>query len=134
MLVTALPAVEAPQPPPLHAVDPKEIYCARKSSLVLPVEGAPLVFSTGYAHDLRLSLTGSDGKTIDLPATADPEQGGFVVDTSGVGAKSLGNIVHGTLKGYWGFEPFAGPAFQLVNARAESWRLAADETRGDRRP
>ena len=86
VLVTALPAVEAPQPPPLHAVDPKEIYCARKSSLVLPVEGAPLVFSTGYAHDLRLSLTGSDGKTIDLPATADPEQGGFVVDTSGVGA------------------------------------------------
>ncbi|HEX4268224.1 MAG TPA: hypothetical protein VHY36_10075 [Steroidobacteraceae bacterium] len=127
VLVTALPAVEAPQPPPLHAVDPKEIYCARKSSLVLPVEGAPLVFSTGYAHDLRLSLTGSNGKTIDLPATADPEQGGFVVDTSGVGARSLGNIVHGSLKGYWGFEPFAGPAFQLVNARAQSWRLAADE-------
>jgi hypothetical protein len=95
---------------------------------VLPVEGAPLVFSTGYAHDLHLTLTGSDGKTIDLPATADAAQGGFVVDTSGVGAKTLGNIVHGTLKGYWGFEPFAGPAFQLVNARAESWRLAGDES------
>ena len=97
VLVTALPAVEAPQPPPLHAVDPKEIYCARKSSLVLPVEGAPLVLSTGYAHDLHLSLTGGDGKTIDLPASADPVQGGFVVDTSGVGAATLGNIVHGSL-------------------------------------
>jgi hypothetical protein len=128
VLVTALPAVEAPQPPPLHAVDPKEIYCARKSSIVLPVEGAPLVFSTGYAHDLHLRLTGSDGKAIDLPATADAEQGGFVVDTSGVGAERLGNIVHGTLEGYWGFEPFAGPAFRLVNARAESWRLAAAES------
>jgi hypothetical protein len=128
VLVTALPAVEAPQPPPLHAVDPKEIYCARKSSLVLPVEGAPLVFSTGYAHDMRLSLTGSDGKTIDLPASADAEQGGFVVDTSGVGAASLGNTVHGALKGYWGFEPFEGPAFQLVNVREESWQLAADES------
>ena len=127
VLVTALPAVEPPQPPPLHAVDPKEIYCARKSSLVLPVEGAPLVFSTGYAHDLHLSLTGSDGKTIDLPATADAAQGGFVVDTSGVGAKTLGNIVHGSLEGYWGFERFAGPAFQLVNAHTESWRLAGDE-------
>ncbi|MFZ0499731.1 MAG: hypothetical protein WAU49_17860 [Steroidobacteraceae bacterium] len=127
VLVTALPAIEAPQPPPLHAVDPKEIYCARRSSLVLPVEGAPLVFSTGYAHDLHLTLTGSDGKSIELPATADAEQGGFVVDTSGVGANSLGNIVHGALKGYWGFEPFAGPAFRLVNVRAESWRLAADE-------
>ena len=127
VLVTALPAIEAPQPPPLHAVDPKEIYCARKSSLVLPVEGAPLVFSTGYAHDVHLSLTGSDGKTIDLAATADSQQGGFVVDTSGVGAASLGNIVRGALKGYWGFEPFGGPAFQLVNAREETWRLAADE-------
>lgn len=127
VLVTALPAVEAPQPPPLHAVDPKEIYCARKSSLVLPVEGAPLVFSTGYAHDVHLSLTGSDGKTIDLAAKADARQGGFVVDTSGVGAASLGSIVSGTLQGYWGFEPFGGPAFQLVNARQESWRLAADE-------
>ncbi|MDE2051465.1 MAG: hypothetical protein KGJ72_10660, partial [Gammaproteobacteria bacterium] len=111
VLVAALPAIEAPQPPPLHAVDPKEIYCARKSSLVLPVEGAPLVFSTGYAHDLRLSLTGSDGKTIDLPATADAQQGGFVVDTSAVAAASLGNIVRGALRGYWGFEPFEGPAF-----------------------
>jgi hypothetical protein len=128
VLVTALPAVEAPQPPPLHAVDPKAIYCARKSSLVLPVEGAPLVFSTGYAHDMHLSLTGSDGKTIDLPASADAEQGGFVIDTSGVGAASLGNTVQGALKGYWGFERFEGPAFTLVNAREESWRLAVDES------
>src|SRR6185437_5108522 len=128
VLVTALPAIEAPQPPPLHAVDTKEIYCARKSSLVLPVEGAPLVFSTGYAHDLHLSLTGSDGKTFELPAKADAEQGGFVVDTSAVGAASLGNIIHGALEGYWGFESFDGPPFQLVNARAESWRLAADES------
>jgi hypothetical protein len=127
VLVTALPAVEAPQPPPLHAVDPEAIYCARKSSLVLPVEGAPLVFSTGYAHDLYLSLTGSDGKTIELPARADAEQGGLVVDTSGVGSASLGNTVHAALAGFWGFERFAGPGFQLVNARAESWRLPADE-------
>src|SRR6202000_2042645 len=42
VIVTALPAIEQQQLPPLHAVDPKEIYCARKSSLVLPVEGAPL--------------------------------------------------------------------------------------------
>ena len=62
VLVTALPAIEQAQLPPLHAVDPKEIYCARKTALVLPVEGAPLVFSTPYAHDMTLSLTGSDGK------------------------------------------------------------------------
>jgi hypothetical protein len=128
VLVTALPAIEAPQPPPLHAVDPKEIYCARKSSLVLPVEGAPLVFSTGYAHDLHLSVTGSDGKTIDLPARPDAEQGGLVIDTSGVASATLGNAVHASLQGYWGFESFAGPGFQLVNSREESWQLPPEES------
>src|SRR6185437_8996975 len=48
--------------------------------------------------------------------------------TSGVGATSLGNTVSAALKGYWGFEPFDGPAFHLVNAREESWQLATDES------
>ena len=123
VLVVALPGVEQAQLPPLHAVEPKEIYCARKSSLVLPVEGAPLVFSTAYAHDLMLSLVGTNGMTIDLPAHADAEQGGFVVDTSGLGTVSLGDSVHGSLHGGWGFDDYVGPGFQLVNARAQTWRL-----------
>ena len=32
VLVAALPAIEAPQLPPLHAVDPQEIYCARRAA------------------------------------------------------------------------------------------------------
>src|ERR1700678_2088821 len=82
VLVVALPAIEPAQLPPLHAVDPKEIYCARKTALVLPVEGAPLVFSTSHAHDMFLNLAGSDGKSLQLPVTADASQGGFVVDTT----------------------------------------------------
>jgi len=123
VLVVALPAVEEAQLPPLHAVDPKEIYCARKTSLVLPVEGAPLVFSTAYAHEVMLSLAGTNGTTIDLPAHADAEQGGFVVDTSGLGAVSLGDSIHGSLHGDWGFDEYAGPSFELVNARAQTWQL-----------
>jgi hypothetical protein len=124
VLVVALPAVEQAQLPPLHAVDPKEIYCARRTSLVLPVEGAPLVFSTAYTHDVMLSLTGTNGMTIELPAHADAEQGGFVVETSGLGSVSLGDSVQGSLHGDWGFDEYAGPGFQLVNARAQTWRLA----------
>ncbi len=127
VLVVALPAIERPQLPPLHAVDAKEIYCARKTALVLPVEGAPLVFSTAYAHDMRLSLTGSDGKSLELPAAADAAQGGFVIDTSGLGSAVLGDSVQGSLRGYWGFEPYHGPSFQLRNARATGWELAAGD-------
>ena len=125
VLVVALPAVERAQLPPLHAVDPKEIYCARKDLLVLPVEGAPLVFSTGYAHEVTLSLSGKDGKTIDLPAKADPQQGGFVVTTAGLASASLGDRIQGSLHGFWGFEKYSGPSFELVNAHAQKWELAS---------
>jgi hypothetical protein len=124
VLVTTLPAIEQAQPPPLHAVDPKEIYCARANSLVLPVEGAPLVFSTGYAHEVRLTLTARDGHGIDLPAKADAVQGGFVIDTTTLGAINLGDSVRGSLHGSWGFDPYVGPSFQLVNARAQNLSLA----------
>jgi hypothetical protein len=127
VLVTALPAIEQQQLPPLHAVDPKEIYCARKTSLVLPVEGAPLVFSTGYAHDVKLSLSGKDGQTIDLPARADAQQGGFVVDTTSLGKATLGDSVHGSLHGFWGFETYNGPSFQLMNAHAQNWAVDAKD-------
>jgi hypothetical protein len=127
VLVAALPAVETAQLPPLHAVNPTEIYCAKRTALVLPVEGAPLVFSTGFAHDVTLNLTGADGKTLDLPATADATQGGYVVDTSGLGSTNLGDNVQGSLRGYWGFEAYQGPRFRLMNAHAKSWELAAGD-------
>jgi hypothetical protein len=127
VLVAALPAVEQPQLPPLHAVDPKDTYCARKTALVLPVEGAPLVFSTGYAHDVTLSLSAQDGKTIRLPAKPDAERGGFAVDTAGLRTAELGDNIHGSLHGYWGFDPFDGPGFQLVNSHAQTWELVAKD-------
>jgi hypothetical protein len=127
VLVAALPAVEQPQLPPLHAVDPKEIYCARRTALVLPVEGAPLVFSTDYAHDMSLRLIAADGRSIDLPVVADALQGGFVVDTSGLRAVELGDSVQGSLRGRWGFDPYDGPSFRLINAHTVSWKLAAGD-------
>jgi len=128
VLVAALPAVEKPQLPPLHAVDPKEIYCARRTELVLPVEGAPLVFSTRYAHDVSLRFAGRDGKIVVLPAVADALQGGFVVDTTGLGSVDLGDNVQASLRGKWGFDSYDGPNFRLMNARAVAWQPASEET------
>jgi hypothetical protein len=125
VLVIALPAIEQPQLPPLHAVDPKQIYCARKTPLVLPLYGAPLAFSTGYAHDMSLSLTEKDGSLVDLAAQADARLGGFVVDTSALANAALSDGVRGSLHGYWGFEKYDGPSFQLVSAPAQNWQLAS---------
>lgn len=127
VLVTALPAIEEAQLPPLHAVDPQAIFCARKAGLVLPVEGAPLVFSTHYVHDVALTLTGSDGHSIELPASADARQGGFVIDITSLGKTNLGDAVVGTLHGFWGFDRYQAPTFHLVNAQQKPWALPVSD-------
>ena len=127
VLVVAMPAIERAVPPPLRAVNPKDIYCASRSELVLPVIGAPLVYSTAFAHDVSLNLTAPGGKSINLRAQADPSRGGFVVNTTGLSSAALGGSVKGALRGYWGFETFEGPSFELRNAQSNAWALASGD-------
>ena len=127
VLVVALPAVAGPQFPPLRPVDAAQSYCARKDPLVLPVDGAPLAFSTAYARDMTLRVTDAAGKDIELPAHADAERGGFVVDTSALAPARLPDTVQAALHGYWGFDPYTGPDFRLVGARAQPWQLLAGD-------
>jgi hypothetical protein len=127
VLVTALPAIEPPQPPPLRAVDNKAAYCAERGDLVLPAEGAPLAFSTSYAHDMALRLKEKDGSIVELTVRADPENGGFVADASHLEPGRFGDSVEGALHGFWGFEPFDGPNFHLRTPHPEQWRLADDD-------
>lgn len=129
VIVIGLPAVEAPQLPPLRTVDAKQVYCLQKSPLVLPVEGAPLVFSADIAHDFVLHVQGKNGTALDLPARADAASGGFVVDTHAADAAKLDPDVTGTLRGAWGFESFDGPNFRLRTSRSAHWSIpAADES------
>jgi hypothetical protein len=126
VLVVALPGVEPSQPPLLRPVDPHGAYCASRTPLVLPVEGAPLVFSTAFAHDLTLQLRSDDGKGVDLPLRADPETGGLLVDTSTLKPTRLGKITEGAVRGAWGFDAYSGPTFRLQLAQSELWEIAAD--------
>ena len=76
VLVAALPAVEPPQPPPLRPVDPNAAYCAMQPDLLLPIEGGPLAFSTAYAHDMVLRLTGKNGAHPSMrPSRRTPKRG-----------------------------------------------------------
>ena len=129
VLVVGLPAVEAAQLPPLRAVDPDQILCLEKAPLVLPVDGAPLAFSTEIAHDFVLRIKGKSGSMIDLPAKPDPAQGGFVIDTHSLVSGNLNSDVSGKLLGNWGFDSFDGPAFSLRNAHPVTWSVpAADQS------
>jgi hypothetical protein len=127
VMVVGLPAIEAAQLPPLRAVNPEEVSCLQKSSLVLPVEGAPLVFSGTIAHDFVLHVANNQGKGIDLPAKAEAASGGFLIDTHTVDANKLDSEVNGSLKGSWGFENYQGPNFRFRTSRPAQWAIPSAE-------
>ena len=128
VMVASLPPVAPVHFPLLRAVHPEELLCLEKPKLVLSVEGAPLVFSTKYAHGLVLHVQDSAGRSVDLPATANAERGGFVVDARALQASSVSGTVTGQLRGDWGFDPWNGPDFAFTNSHPQEWTFAAGET------
>ncbi len=107
--------------PPLRALNVDEVFCLQKSPLVLPADGAPLVFASDIAHDFVLHVESKSGTGMDLPATADAARGGFTIDTHALHAGQLDQEVKGTLRGHWGFEAFDGPSFHLRSAHSSKW-------------
>jgi hypothetical protein len=126
VVVVALPPVGAAKPPPLHPVNPAESFCAQKPGLVLPAEGAPLVFATELAHALTLHVE-TKGGPIDLPVRADPSQGGLVL-AHPAPLLPEGELT-GVLRGKWGFDDWEGPHFHLRAALPDKWAVtAADQS------
>ncbi len=106
----AFPERRSPQPPPQHPAllprpqirhrhrpsrhpdrrssasapgrSPNYVTCLLKPAVVLPVEGAPLVFSTSFAHDLVLHLEDPGREATTIPLTADAFRGGLVLTHS----------------------------------------------------
>jgi hypothetical protein len=127
VIVVGLPAIESAQLPPLRTINAEQVFCLQKSSLVLPVEGAPLVFSSDIGHDFFLYVPGKDAKEVKLPAKADASSGGFLIDTHTVEGAKLDPQMTGTLRGYWGFEFYEGPNFHLRTSRPAQWTVPASE-------
>lgn len=134
VIVIAMPAVRQEAPPPLRPVNPEIGACVQRDPLVLPVEGAPLVFSTQFAHDLTLHVESKSGKTADVPLTADAAHGGLVASSSALTKANLdaqpGEALKGTVRGKWGFDAFSGPTFQLQYAEDTKWNVPPAETAG----
>ncbi len=122
VVVVALPPVGASKPPPLHPVNPAERFCAQKTGLVLPAEGAPLVFATQLAHELILRIESKAG-AIELPLKADPSLGGLVLEHPAP-ALPEGELT-GALRGKWGFDDWEGPRFHLRASLPGKWSLTS---------
>lgn len=124
VVVIALPPVGPSIKPPLHPVNPSEQFCAQKPGLVLPAEGAPLVYATPQAHDLTLHIDSKSG-SVDLPINADAGQGGLVLahPAPSLPAGDLAAVV----RGKWGFDDWQGPRFHLVSSGSGNWVMAPSD-------
>jgi hypothetical protein len=128
VVVVALPPVSAAKPPALHAVSPEEKYCALKPGLVLPADGAPVVFSTQLAYDLSLHIVSevnAKAPAVDVPVKADPAEGGLA-PVDAVPALPGGELT-AVLHGKWGFDDWEGPHFHLHSPQPGKWTLAAGD-------
>jgi hypothetical protein len=156
VIVVGLPAIQAATPPPLRAADPKQITCLLQPKLVLGLDGAPLVYSTGLAHDLVLHLN-LPGNHPDIPLRPDAFQGGLVpapkpqreplaidlvnseptpqpaaapgsaAPIERIPPTPPGAQLTGTVKGMWGFDPFIGPTLPLQNVPGKGWKLVTSD-------
>ncbi|HXO35493.1 MAG TPA: hypothetical protein VN901_24400 [Candidatus Acidoferrales bacterium] len=127
VIVIALPLVVPAANPPMRALDGAQVFCVNKPSLVLPVDGAPLVFATELAHELVLHVETKSKSGIDLPAVPDPSRGGLVIDTKAMQAVDVEGELSGILRGVWGFRSFEGPRFRLRASTPEQWIVASKD-------
>lgn len=127
VIVIGLPPIRTAPPPPLRAMEPNQVLCAGKPQLVLPAEGAPLVFATELAHGLVLHVEPKSGQPIDLPTKPDAERGGFVIETHALESADLDGEVTGSIRGTWGFHSFDGPHYRLRTSRPTQWTVASKD-------
>jgi hypothetical protein len=138
VVVVALPPIGPARAEPLYAISPADSYCALKPGIVLPAEGAPLVFATPFAHNLYLrvqpdasakdaasiSLSGTapQGPTVEVPVRAEADEGGLTL-LSPIPALPSGPLT-AELHGKWGFDDWEGPTFHLYAPERGKWAVA----------
>jgi hypothetical protein len=147
VIVIGLPAIQKAKPPPLHPHDPDQVACLLQPKMTLSLEGAPLVFSTSFAHDLVLHLNRT-GAPADIPLTPDAFEGGLAVakekqrqplhdaksqDDSAKPIKADMKIgtsrdltITGTVRGDWGFDSFEGPTLTVQQVNGKDWTIVSD--------
>lgn len=133
VVVVALPPIGPGRPEPLYAVRPDEVFCAPKPGLVLPAEGAPLLFALSYGHNLVLHVEpaleehagSSAGTGVDVPITPDASEGGLIFTDEM--PKLPGGPLIGTVRGKWGFDDWEGPTFHLYSPESRQWAVAAGD-------
>ena len=129
VMVIAMPAIESGSPPRLRtsANDPVcAVQAGGAQGTLLPVEGAPLIYSTAYPREMKVTLTAPSGQTVDVPLEARADRGGYVLAGGELPAAFTGTL-RAHVYGYWGFDRFEGPDFLLQKPDGGGWQVAGGD-------
>jgi len=133
VIVIALPAIQSVRLPSLRLANPTQVFCLTNPALMLPLRGAPLLFSTSFAHDLTIDF-GPSAPSARISLTPDAFDGGLIradanqalqaaAPSIAPKASAMGRSVRGTFRGYWGFNAFEGPTFTFQPSEDGNWKL-----------
>lgn len=126
VMVMAMPAIGADSPPQLRSTGGGPLCARGDGDIVLPVEGAPLIFATGFAHDMMARFSGPDGKTTEVPVQPRADRGGYILAGGALPQGAASQALH--LHGRWGFDPYEGPDFVVQHPDGGPWNRAAGAT------
>ena len=138
VIVVGLPVIQSAVFPPWRVPTPLPALCMMKPSTTLSLLGAPLVFSTAFAHDLTLDID-HGGAQSRISLTPDPIAGGLVA--TGImlqsqpggprpGMKTKVNpyiTVGGMLHGFWGFDTLDGLRLTVQPVPGRNWKLTGTD-------
>ncbi|WP_304537147.1 hypothetical protein [Sphingobium cyanobacteriorum] len=127
VMVVSMPAIEADSPPRLRS-GARGPICVVRPGAVLPVEGAPLIYSTSYARSMTLAVQSASGETVEWPVEARADRGGYVLAGATAWPAGFRGTAQGHLYGHWGFDRFEGPDFTLQLPDDRSWQVDGDAT------
>ncbi|HET9510904.1 MAG TPA: hypothetical protein VFO80_07090 [Sphingomonas sp.] len=123
VLVAPLPPIGTVAPPAWRPAN-GDAQCLTQPGLTLALDDASLLFASGYARDLTLRLTGTDGAAVDVPLTAVAANGGL--RPSEALPAINGPVTSAVLQGKWGFDPFTGPRLPVRLDAPGGWTAPAD--------
>ncbi len=123
VLVAPLPPIGQATSPLWRAGATKPV-CLTQPDATLGLDDASLLFATGYARDLTLRITTTDGRTVEVPMVADVERGGVRAASGMPGVD--GPVASGVLHGRWGFDRFTGPRLAVQADAARNWQAEPD--------
>lgn len=139
VIVVGLPVIRPTELPRMRTLNDERPSCLLNPSMTMSFRGAPLLFSTGLAHELLMEVDARNS-VYELPLRVDALHGGLMVDDEGkrqnllsalrdgdeTSSRATGTI-KGRIHGQWGFDSFLGPQLTFQVSPGRNWKVTDND-------